>query len=83
MLLSVVMIVLSVPIATFANGGDGTVPNIPPITEGETVTPEPIDPPPDDDGGADAGTDGVVVPPIPDDPDPDPTYLEDGVYTSS
>ena len=80
-LLSVVMIVLSVPISAFADGGDGTVPTIPPITEGDTVTPEPIDPPPDDDGGADAGTDGVVVPPIPDDPDPDPTYLEDGVYT--
>ncbi|MBP3370863.1 MAG: RICIN domain-containing protein [Clostridia bacterium] len=80
-LLSLVMIVLSVPIAAFADGGDGTVPTIPPITEGETVTPEPIDPPPDDDGGADAGTDGVVVPPIPDEPDPNPTYLEDGVYT--
>ena len=82
-LLSVVMIVLSVPISAFADGGDGTVPTIPPITEGDTVTPEPIDPPPDDDGGADAGTDGVVVPPIPDDPDPDPypMYLDDGVYT--
>ena len=82
-LLSVIMIVLSVPISAFAGGGDGTVPTIPPITEGETVTPEPIDPPPDDDGGADAGTNGVVVPPVPDDPDPDPypMYLDDGVYT--